>query len=174
VFTHVTYAKLDQNQAEIDEEGFGKPEQKWVHPGDTVYTSNSFLIIEEFTKVTDQVALGLKQNAIAMKIRVRVMDIKGGSYFAEPIFYVDENAKKSKAVEVKELGLRLGAVDVKPEENSAMLVIQETPNRENDFIIMKAIVFPGINLLWLGSVLLVLGSFVAIVERIKKRNIKTT
>lgn len=174
VFTHVTYAKLDQNQAEVDAEGFGKPEQKWVHPGDTVYTSNSFLIIEEFTKVTDYASLDLKPDAIAMKIRIRVMDIKGGNYFAEPIFYIDENAKKSKAAEVKELGLRLGAVDVKPEENAVMLVIQETPNRENDFIILKAIVFPGINLLWLGSVLLVLGSFVAIVERIKRRRIQTT
>jgi cytochrome c-type biogenesis protein CcmF len=36
-----------------------------------------------------------------------------------------------------------------------------------DFVIMKAIVFPWINLVWAGTIIMVIGFFIAILKRIK-------
>lgn len=167
VFTHVTYAKLDNKQAETDEEGYMKPDQKWVHPGDTVYTSNAFIIVKEFSKINDPAQLGLSKDAIAMAVNVDLVDIKGARRTSAPVFYIEGNAKKSKADEAADLGIRLGAIDVNPQDNSALLLIQEKPKNANDFIIMKAIIFPGINILWIGCIVMVLGTLVAVFERWK-------
>ena len=39
---------------------------------------------------------------------------------------------------------------------------------EREFVIMQAIVFPGINVLWIGCVLMALGSFMAIRQRVRR------
>ena len=36
------------------------------------------------------------------------------------------------------------------------------------FIIMKAIIFPGINILWIGCILMIIGSVLAIRKRLKQ------
>jgi cytochrome c biogenesis factor len=38
---------------------------------------------------------------------------------------------------------------------------------EAEFLVMQAIVFPGINILWIGCVLLFLGSGMAVWQRVK-------
>ncbi|MOA60870.1 hypothetical protein D3C78_1858750 [compost metagenome] len=42
------------------------------------------------------------------------------------------------------------------------------PGKQKDYIIMKAIVFPYINLLWSGTIIMVIGFAFAIVRRIKE------
>jgi cytochrome c-type biogenesis protein CcmF len=46
----------------------------------------------------------------------------------------------------------------------------ETSEKDNtgDFIIMKAIVFPWINLVWAGTIIMVIGFFLSILKRIQK------
>ena len=39
---------------------------------------------------------------------------------------------------------------------------------QDDFIIMKAVIFPWIKLLWAGCFLIVIGSLMAVAERFKK------
>jgi len=39
---------------------------------------------------------------------------------------------------------------------------------EKEFVVMKAIVFPYINLLWLGSILMCIGTVMAVVQRIRR------
>jgi cytochrome c-type biogenesis protein CcmF len=38
-----------------------------------------------------------------------------------------------------------------------------------DYIVLEAIVFPGINLFWLGSVTMMIGLFVGMAERRKQK-----
>ncbi|MBL0046229.1 MAG: hypothetical protein IPP33_18100 [Flavobacteriales bacterium] len=39
---------------------------------------------------------------------------------------------------------------------------------EREFVIMQAIVFPGINILWIGCVLMALGTGMAVWQRIRR------
>ena len=39
---------------------------------------------------------------------------------------------------------------------------------EHEFVIMQAIIFPGINILWIGCVLMALGTGMAVWQRVKR------
>jgi cytochrome c-type biogenesis protein CcmF len=43
---------------------------------------------------------------------------------------------------------------------------------EAEFLVLQAIVFPGINILWIGCVLLFVGTFMAVWQRAKGKSPK--
>jgi cytochrome c-type biogenesis protein CcmF len=43
---------------------------------------------------------------------------------------------------------------------------------EREFVVLQAIVFPGINILWIGCILMALGTFMAVRQRWKRRATK--
>ena len=48
--------------------------------------------------------------------------------------------------------------------------VAEKQSNSRDFVIMKAIIFPQINFLWLGCILMFIGSWVAVAKRITDNN----
>jgi len=40
---------------------------------------------------------------------------------------------------------------------------------EAEFVVMQAIIFPGINILWIGCVLMFLGTLMAVRQRVKRQ-----
>ena len=46
-------------------------------------------------------------------------------------------------------------------------IAEEVPR--NDIIVVEATIFPGINLFWLGSVMMMLGFFIALYRRFKSK-----
>jgi cytochrome c-type biogenesis protein CcmF len=87
---------------------------------------------------------------------------------AAPIFGINSNTYFSIREEVAEAGLRFG-FEIRPTENDkpmAVLEIAETTPQPK-FIVMKGIVFPYINLLWLGTILMVVGFGIATWNRLE-------
>ena len=59
--------------------------------------------------------------------------------------------------------------NIDPEKESFNFRVVEEAPKFNDFIVMKAIVFPGINILWIGCIIMGLGSFLAVWQRIRRK-----
>jgi cytochrome c-type biogenesis protein CcmF len=51
-------------------------------------------------------------------------------------------------------------------------MIRQT-NPEDDFIVLKALVFPYINVLWLGIVVMVFGFFISMGDAVSRKALKT-
>jgi cytochrome c-type biogenesis protein CcmF len=66
------------------------------------------------------------------------------------------------------MGLYTRFVKVIPDENSIELMIRQTDPKD-DYIVLKALVFPFINVLWLGIVVMVAGFFLSMWNRITKK-----
>jgi cytochrome c-type biogenesis protein CcmF len=49
------------------------------------------------------------------------------------------------------------------------VAMREVKSENENFIIMQAIIFPGINILWSGCFLMVFGTFFAVVRRLGQR-----
>ena len=49
-------------------------------------------------------------------------------------------------------------------------ISEHLKSNKKDFIIMKAIIFPGINILWMGCILMIIGSLLAVRKRIRKNS----
>jgi cytochrome c-type biogenesis protein CcmF len=66
---------------------------------------------------------------------------------------------------VPDLGLTINADKLDPRTKKMSLTIHET-EKPLDFIIMKAIVFPYINLVWMGGIITFLGALISMFRRI--------
>ncbi|MBK7850980.1 MAG: hypothetical protein IPJ66_07525 [Bacteroidetes bacterium] len=67
-----------------------------------------------------------------------------------------------------EMGLKFTFDKIDPNTGKITLSVSEKKTNKKDFVIMKAIIFPGINILWLGCFLMIIGSLMALRKRIRK------
>ena len=65
-----------------------------------------------------------------------------------------------------ELKTKFSFKEVNPETKKIIIETSEKDNTGN-FIIMKAIVFPWINLVWAGTIIMIIGFFLSILKRLK-------
>jgi len=87
------------------------------------------------------------------------------NYIVEPIFYIRNNLIKTIPAQVPEVGLTINFTNVNPETGEASFEILEQ-EKVPEYIIMKAIVFPYINVLWLGCILMVIGFWMSVWKRL--------
>ncbi len=98
---------------------------------------------------------------VAVKAIIQVYG-KSNNYTAEPIFVIQNRMMGNIPDVIDELGIKLSFLNVHPESNSFELSAQTT---QKDYIIMKAIEMPLINVLWLGTFILAIGFIIAIRRR---------
>jgi cytochrome c-type biogenesis protein CcmF len=68
--------------------------------------------------------------------------------------------------DLNDLGIRIFLLNINPQTNEFTL---GTMARQKDWVVIKALEKPFINVLWLGTGILVIGFCVALVRRLKER-----
>ncbi len=161
VYTHITAMP----KKERDSIEWKNLKEYIVSPGDSIITDNGTIYFTGVEQSNGE-SIGLKNTTLAKAlIKVRrgetTLDIN-------PIFGINDKTYFTIRDESIEAGLRLG-FEVRPNENGspqAVLEVAET-NPQVDYIVMKGIVFPYINLLWLGTILMVIGFGIATWHRLE-------
>ncbi|MFN7012722.1 MAG: hypothetical protein ACK4ON_00460, partial [Bacteroidia bacterium] len=166
IYTHITYADLEQVE-EKDKNEYLEPKEHKIQIGDTIFASNSIMVLKEITSQIDREKYNLKATDIAVQAKFILYDILNNTYKANPVFVVKDNFVTPIPFEVEELGLKINFDKVNPENGDLHFSVSEKRSNRSEFIIMKAIVFPFINILWTGCILLIIGTVLAIVHRIK-------
>jgi cytochrome c-type biogenesis protein CcmF len=119
--------------------------------------------------------------AVAAELRVTAPD--GQTGVAQPVFLVRGNQPFSLKDDIASMGLHFqfdninpqtGAMGISvasstPEQRSIPLQIAENAGRV-DYIVLEAIVFPGINLVWIGCILMLLGMALGLWRRLSMRD----
>lgn len=167
IYTHVTYADLENLENETTNTEYTAPKTEQVSAGDTISTSNALIYFEGLSQDVDRSAMGLSNEDIAVGAVLKVVDINKKSYDAYPLFIIKDKVVFAKDVVVDAVGLKIAFTSINPENGKIDLSISEKKDNKREFIIMKAIIFPQINILWTGCVLLVLGTTMAIRKRFK-------
>ncbi len=67
--------------------------------------------------------------------------------------------------EIKDLGIRLSLLNIHPETNEFTIGIS---TRQKDWIIMKAVEKPFINILWIGTLVVMAGFAIAFTRRFRE------
>ena len=167
IYTHITFAELaDKN--ETSDSDYQAPKARMLAVGDTFVTSNSFVILKELNKTPDREKYHLNQNDLAVTAVLSIEDINRKIYTAEPLFVIRDLNIFTLDDYVPDLGLRFTFDKIDPATGKIELKVAERKSNKKDFVIMKAIIFPGINILWIGCLLMIIGSFVAIRKRISQ------
>jgi cytochrome c-type biogenesis protein CcmF len=89
----------------------------------------------------------------------------------EPLFIVRGNEVTGVADTLHDLGLFTRFANVIPQLNAAVI---ETKQRDakDEYIVLKALLFPYINVLWLGVITMVLGFGLSLINRATKKEVK--
>jgi cytochrome c-type biogenesis protein CcmF len=166
IYTHITYAELDEDKAKADEEGYKEAKPHMMKVGDTIVASNSMYTFYELDKNIDKKSYELNEDDLAVGAKIKVTDVNRKEYFVEPVFVLRGSTPFTLFAEVEQLGLKFGFTKIDPESGKMEISVAEKQSNTRDFVIMKAIIFPQINLLWTGCILMFIGTWVAIRKRI--------
>jgi len=163
IFTYVSYADLGE------EKDAAAPKQKQINMmvGDTIFTNNSMLVLEYIDKSLNKEKFNLKENDIAVAAHLQVKTLANSVYYANPIMVISGNILRNISDSIPQLGISFNFLNINVNNGSIELLVTEKENKVSEFIILQAIVFPWINILWIGCVIMVIGTVMAIYVRIK-------
>ncbi len=166
IYTHVTWAILEEDEKEDE---YGEPELKNVQVGDTLYLKQSIVILDSVRRVmpTDIDKIELNPTDIVVEAKLSAWDFNTKMHTLRPLFIVKDTSEiYGLPAGNEDIGLRVSFNNINPKDGSVELTFLQK-NVQRDFIVMQAIVFPFINLLWLGCVIMIIGTIIAIYSRVK-------
>ncbi len=158
LYAHV----IDLNDPEKAE--WSKEEEVKVTANQEFFANDYVSALEKVERVFTIGPVKLDSADIAVKAHIR---LKGEyqDYIAEPIFLIRNRMVGRIPDEVSDLGVRLTLLNIHPETNQFSIGIS---TRQKDYVILKALEKPYINILWLGTLVVMAGFAVAITRRVKE------
>ncbi|MES2591822.1 MAG: cytochrome c biogenesis protein CcsA [Bacteroidota bacterium] len=169
VYTHVTYADLESlkdKKAETKDE-YAQAKNFTMKQGDTIFSSNAIIIFDSLSTNVDRVRYNLVKDDIAVMAHLRVLDV-AKKHTATPVYVIHNNMIQPISSKVDELGLQFMFWKINPKDGKIEISVQEKKENVRDFIVMQAMIFPYINILWLGCFVMIIGTVLAIWERVRK------
>jgi cytochrome c-type biogenesis protein CcmF len=137
-----------------------------VKPGDTIYTNNGYAVLEQVNSNAKDANTDVKNLSLLIAAELKVHALNG-IYQATPMYGIRDNAEVKFESIVEEARLRFRFIGVNP-KNRTITIETAEQDTSGDFIIMKAIVFPWINLVWAGTIIMIIGFMLAIVRRVSE------
>ena len=164
IYTHVTSVP-DRKAIEAEKDSF-VPQVKAT--GDTFYIAKGYVIVggpNRKPNIPDSV---YRPGDIPVGIDLKVNTLAGKSYNAQASLIIRDKYFVFVADEVKDLGVKFRLENIDPEKGKFTIGVSQS-TVESNFIIMKAIIFPYINALWVGVLIMVAGFIISIVRRRNER-----
>jgi cytochrome c-type biogenesis protein CcmF len=160
LYAHV----VDLNDPEKAE--WSKVEEITVAANQEFFANDYVAALEKVERIFSIGSVKLDSADVAVKAAIRV---KGEyqDYVAQPIFLIRNRMVGRIPDEIGDLGVQLTLMNIHPETNQFSIGVS---NRQKDYVILKAMEKPLINVLWLGTLLVMTGFGVAIVRRFREFN----
>ncbi|MEO8067128.1 MAG: cytochrome c biogenesis protein CcsA [Flavobacteriales bacterium] len=180
LYTHIRFAELQLGANEAtDSLQWMPPRHYGRNVGDTLVTPTSVAIIDSVRSVRDSMTMKLLGPEFDVKVaylRIRDLYDEGRWFEARPLLiFRGGMAVAGKGAELEPLRVRFDLERVGPgepmegEDPAAAEGDIGLSVSDREFIVMQAIVFPGINILWIGCALMFLGTLVAVRQRWKRK-----
>ncbi len=164
IYTHITYADLSDNR-DAKKDAYKEPTNFIGHVNDTIFAENAIILIESITtNLTEQEYENTDSTLIVTAV-LKATDINGKTYKAYPRYILKNNTVMPDAFELNELGLKFIFWKINPEEGSIEIQLSEKVSNTKEFVVLEAYEFPYINILWIGSLAMIIGTIIAILER---------
>lgn len=164
LYTHITSAPLKEDGSQADSV---VQETYTVAVGDTIPASRCMVVLEGINPEAHIHGFELKPKDIAIGARLKFISLDT-IYYIEPVYLVREVVATSVPARVEKNNVSFSVIKILPGENKMQILVEQKLNK---FIIMKAIKFPFINVLWLGCFVMVFGILLSILRRKNENNL---
>lgn len=175
IYTHVTYAVLNtmpSDKEKNNKNAYTEPKNYVGHVGDTIFASNSFVIIDSIRTNLTQEQYAKNDSLLIVTAVLRCVDAQSRMYKVYPQYVIKNNIVIPKDAVEETLGLKFAFWKINPEEGTLEITMSEHIRNAKDFIVMEAYVFPYINVLWLGCLVMAIGTVIAIMERLRLNRLR--
>ena len=173
LYTHIKWAKV--TPPETDEEGWLGGRETEFQVGDSMFISSTLIALDSLVAIgpEERPALGLLEKDIALGacFTLEGLDKEGKTFekTATPLYIIRDSLIIPDMHEIEGLGLKVRIESFDPLKEEVKLTIWEHESVRTDFIVIQAIIFPLINTLWLGCILMTIGSFMAVRQRRRRK-----
>ncbi len=146
--------------------------------GESVAWNNHSITFQSFNKKVSHPYYFSEPDDIAIGANITISTIDGNQSAVEPIYFIRGNAVHHVDDYDPVTGILVRFLTIDPETETLQLVLKQKEPTFNlfiaenvartDFVVLEALVFPGINLFWLGSCLMLGGVFFSWFNRRKQ------
>lgn len=162
VFTYISYA-IDNSKVEEDTAQFVIKE---MAEGDTSFYSNGIIILNRVVKNPVNEKYNFKPTDRAVMADITLVSKDSLHYKASPLIQIDEQFNASQlddTVYAQNMYLRFAGLT---QNNKFKIGIKES-DKLIQYVTLKTYIFPYINLVWLGLIIMALGITMSAVKRAK-------
>lgn len=157
IFTYVSYS-------EIREQDTAQFRRHSMAVGDTLFYSAGYMILDKTTLNPANARVRFGRSDTAIQANLRIVTADSQTLHAQPVYYVKNNEANYLMDTVYSQGLAIGfsrIVDARHVEIS----VKES-SRLVPFIALKVLEFPFINLVWIGTVIMIIGFLMSVIRRV--------
>jgi cytochrome c-type biogenesis protein CcmF len=151
-----------------------------ITQGGSIHWKDLLITMKGIDKKIDHPNYTAQEGDIAIQGVFEVTGKDGIVHSARPLYFIRDGQGLNMKAYIPDLALhlRIESIDPKKEEfhlyvaksmehpKVAIEVAEKAPR--NDYIVLEAILFPGINLFWAGSLIMLFGIFLGLYKRIRQ------
>jgi cytochrome c-type biogenesis protein CcmF len=149
------------NRLSREDVEWNEAEEFEVARGEQFFLNDYVAKVDRLERLSSVEGIDLGARDVAVKAIITV-EGENGSYIAEPLFIIKDNMAARIPDEISDLGIRINLLNIFPDKDSLLLSAE---TRQKDWIILKAMEKPLINILWLGTLVLMAGFIIATIRR---------
>ena len=160
LYTHIKWGRVSDPEA--DEDGWMDGRKHDLMRRDSLIIGKSVLALDSISAVTlsQKPSFGLLDKDLAVAAHFRLSGGGPDTNFTA-LYIVRDSLVIPDMVTVDNRGVKVRIDGFRPAEATFETVVWENLSVRRDFIVMQAIVFPQINLLWLGCLIMTAGALMS-------------
>ena len=168
VYTHLTYADTDEYDSTNP---YHHESLINIKQGDSVIYNQHFLYLDSLMVNTNTNLQSKNALDVMLIAKLRMQNMQGKFSSTQSIYAVKNNMAQSFPGFMEDGDLRYKFLfdEVNPEAGSIQIKAYEHIDNEKPFIVMKAIIFPYINILWIGMILMAIGTGIAMIQLFRNK-----
>lgn len=160
LYTHVSAPMTDEARDDWKER-----EEVRVKRAKEFYVNDYVAVVEKLTRLYEFGDQKIDSTFVAIQATIKVQGERK-DYVLEPILILGTNSRGGIiADEVGDLGLKITLQNVHPESDELTLGIQ---TRQKNWVVIKAMEKPFVNVLWIGTLVVMFGFAIALTRRFRE------
>jgi cytochrome c-type biogenesis protein CcmF len=136
-----------------------------VQTGDTIFYSEGYMVLDSVTVNPRNKKYNFTDKDTAIMANLSVVTKDSQRVAAHPVFYVRNNGVQLILDTLYSQGLAIGLTRVA--DNKHLEISVKESSQLTPFLALKVLQFPFINLVWLGTIIMIIGFVMSLVRRVK-------
>lgn len=173
IYTDITHAELvDAQELEL-QGGWTGTENNVLHAPtathqDSIITNEYIITLDSLRTSLTQEEYEKQDSLIVVTAVLSIRDMNNNITKAYPQYVLHKGQIEPKEFVDEERGVKFVFWKINPDEGTVEITLSQKVSKKTDYIVMEAMIFPWINVLWTGCVVMILGTGLALWQRIRK------